>query len=224
MPQSRLATRPRVVGVVPLEGRDGLPFVELHREALFLHSVRALLDVEPLGGRVVVTVEAAQRPHAEAGLAAAGLEAVVEDPGAWWQAVARPDAGAGRPVVLVHDPLCPLVPAAFLADCLTASRGEALVAFRPVTDTLKTVVDDHIADTLDRDRFGIVASPLVFTGPSEDLTAPPTHDFAAMALWLRAHGPVTLRKAPSLGRRVDDPSAVNLLECMDEMARTVRER
>jgi hypothetical protein len=32
-----------------------------------------------------------------------------------------------------------------------------------------------------------------------------------------------MRKAPSLGRRVDDPSAVNLLECMDELARSVRE-
>jgi hypothetical protein len=121
------------------------------------------------------------------------------------------------------------VPPSFLSSCLTPeTRGEtpgaqALVAFRPVTDTIKTVVDDRIVGTLDRDRFGIVASPVVFAHGGAE-APPPTDDFGVLAAWLRSAGPVELRKAPSLGRRVDDPSAVNLLECMDEMARAVRQR
>jgi hypothetical protein len=211
------------VGVVPLEGRGSLPFVDLHQEPLFLHAVRALLDVDAVDGRVVVTVGSQQRDAAVAALAHADLSAVVEEPRAWWRSV------SDRIELVLHDPLCPLVPASFIATCLREADTDdgALVAFRPVTDTIKTVVDDHIVDTLDRDLFGIVASPVVFGLAADDAglrgSGPPTEDFAVLASWLRERGPVLLHKAPSLGRRVDDASAVNLLECMDEMARSVRE-
>jgi hypothetical protein len=224
---------------VPLEGRGSLPFVDLHQQALFLHAVRALLDVDAVDGRVVVTVGPDQRDAVVAALAHADLPVLVEEPRTWWRSV------AGRVELVLHDPLCPLVPASFIAACLReagtdqdtdedtdqdsdedSDRG-ALVAFRPVTDTIKTVVEDHIVDTLDRDLFGIVASPVVFGLDGDDPVlrdaGPPTEDFAVLATWLRARGPVLLHKAPSLGRRVDDASAVNLLECMDEMARSVRE-
>jgi 2-C-methyl-D-erythritol 4-phosphate cytidylyltransferase len=211
------------VGVVPLEGRGRLPFLDLHREALFLHAVRALLDVDAVAGRVVVTVGPGQREDVVGALERSDLPALVQDARAWWRRVNAPVT------VVLHDPLCPLVPAAFIAGCLEGVRaeGQALVAFRPVTDTIKTVVDGHIVDTLDRDLFGIVASPVVFehdrADAARDRTLPPTHDFGALAMWARERGPVRMRKAPSIGRRVDDPSAVNLLECMDELARTVRE-
>jgi 2-C-methyl-D-erythritol 4-phosphate cytidylyltransferase len=217
---------PEALGVVPLEGRGSLPFLDLHRETLFLHAVRALLEVGALRRRVAVTVGDGQREAAEAALRRAGLAVPVTTADRWWRSLPT------EPVaVALHDPLCPLVPPSFLSDCIEAltagqSAGEApsaVVAFRPVTDTIKTVVDDHIAGTLDRDRFGIVASPVVFAHEGAG-APPPTADFGVLAAWLRAWGPVELRKAPSLGRRVDDPSAVNLLECMDEMARTVRER
>ncbi|MDX6300413.1 MAG: 2-C-methyl-D-erythritol 4-phosphate cytidylyltransferase [Nocardioidaceae bacterium] len=213
-------------GVVPLEGRGSLPFLHLHREMLFLHAVRALLEVGTLTRGVVVTIDDGQREAAESALATAGLAVPVTPADRWWR-----ELPAHPVTVALHDPLCPLVPPSFLSACMDAHGeapgephgGQALVAFRPVTDTIKTVVDDHIVGTLDRDRFGIVASPVVFThagtgGP------PPTDDFGVLAAWLRSVGPVELRKAPSLGRRVDDPSAVNLLECMDEMARAVRQR
>jgi hypothetical protein len=214
------------VGVVPLEGRGSLPFVDLHREALFLHAVRSLLDVDQVGGHVVVTVDSGQRDAAVTALERADVLALVQDARTWWRNV------VGPVTVVLHDPLCPLVPASFIAAFLdgTAADGRDLVAFRPVTDTIKTVVEDHIADTLDRDLFGIVASPVVFHHPGAvgavgrgDLAMPPTDDFGALATWLRARGTVLMRKAPSLGRRVDDASAVNLLECMDELSRTVRE-
>jgi 2-C-methyl-D-erythritol 4-phosphate cytidylyltransferase len=237
-------TRPRTtVGVVPLEGRGSLPFVDLHREPLFLHAVRALLGVDAVAGRLVVTVDIGQREAAVAALDRSGLSVDVSDARTWWRTVADPVT------VVVHDPLCPLVPASFLAGCLAESSadGEAVVAFRPVTDTIKTVVDGHIADTLDRDLFCVVASPVVFhhdpdrqgdqarekaqdqgldqqrNGADEDSTWPPTDDFGALSTWLRERGPVRMRKAPSLGRRVDDASAVNLLECLDETARSVRQ-
>jgi len=201
---------------VPLEGRGPLPFVDLHHEPLFLHAVRALLDVEPLAGRVIVTAEPDRVDQAASALERADLDVPVQDAERWW---AR---RTGRLTVLLHDPLCPLVPAWFLAGCLEGP-GADLVAFRPVTDTIKTVIDERIVDTLDRDRFGIVASPVVFDHDEGDDRPASTEDFAALAAWLRGRGAVRLRKAPSLGRRVDDPSAVNLLECMDEMAHAVRE-
>lgn len=216
------------VGVVPLEGRDSLPFVPLHRDALFVHAVRTLLDVERLDGRVVVTADSDQVAAASAVLERADLDVPVQDAHRWWRGL------SGSLTVVLHDPLCPLVPARFLSGCLEepedrrrsgSERGDRtpLLAFRPVTDTIKTVIDDRIVDTLDRDRFGIVTSPVVFDQEPDGDRPASTRDFAALAAWLRERGPVRLRKAPSLGRRVDDPSAVNLLECMDEMAGAVRE-
>jgi 2-C-methyl-D-erythritol 4-phosphate cytidylyltransferase len=214
-------------GVVPLEGRGSLPFLHLHHEMLFLHAVRALLEVGTLLRGVVVTIDDGQREAAESALASADLAVPVTPADRWWRALPADPVTAA-----LHDPLCPLVPPSFLSACIEAAGtngmtahagGQALVAFRPVTDTIKTVVDDHIVGTLDRDRFGIVASPVVFPHGGSD-APPPTDDFGVLAAWLRSAGPVELRKAPSLGRRVDDPSAVNLLECMDEMARAVRQR
>ena len=40
--------------------------------------------------------------------------------------------------------------------------------------------------------------------------------------WLRERGPVELVVAPAIARRVDDASAVNLLESIDELGRRVR--
>jgi len=206
----------QLIGVVPLEGRDSLPFVDLHREPMFLHAVRVLLDVDQLDGRVVVTADPQQLSLAADDLRRHGLPALVEPARAWW-------AARGPGAVVLHDPLCPLVPVSVVERSLRGrTSGEAVVCFRPVTDTIKTVVDEPIVDTIDRDLFAIVTSPVVFDADGSDV--PPTQDFAELAAWLRARGPVTMRKAPSIGRRVDDPSAVNLLECMDELARTVRKR
>lgn len=226
---------PTTVGVVPLEGRGALPFVDLHRDPLFLHAVRALLAVDVLGGRVVVTADPGQRARAASALERGRLDAAVQDADTWWRSRTDPDptptglTATGPLTVLLHDPLCPLVPTWFLGGCLEEwsdvrrDGASALVAYRPVTDTIKTVVDGRIVDTLDRDLFGAVASPVIFEHAADDGRPDSPEDFAALVRWLRDQGPVRLRKAPSLGRRVDDPSAVNLLECMDEMAHAVRE-
>lgn len=205
-------------GVVPLEGRGELPFVDLRGEPLFLHAVRSLLAVAEVAGRVVVTAVPEQAELATASLGRAELAVPVEAASSWWSE--RTAAGG---LVLVHDPLCPLTPVAFLERCLERGNKErAVVAFRPVTDTIKTVVGDRVLGTLDRDRFGVVSSPVAFAAPVDDpMVAPPTHDPAAMVGWLGERGDVELIEAPTLARRVEDSSAVAVLACLADLTGAV---
>ena len=142
----------------------------------------------------------------------------------WWDTV-RTAPGRG---LLAHDVLCPLVTPGFLADLdrrADARPETSFVAVRPVTDTLKTVVDDRIQGTIDREGLAAVTSPIVvapelLAGAGDE--PPPVLDFAAMVTWLRARGEVELVRAPSLGRRVEHSRAVHLLECVDEVGHRVR--
>ena len=199
------------VGVVPLEARGTLPLVELHGEPMFLHPVRALLR-SGVVDRVVVTADdpAAAAPFVER----RRLHVEVVAAPAFWSDAAR--------TVVLADPLCPLLPEDFVARVVTESDGEAAAGYRPVTDTVKTVVDQRIAGTLDRDKLAVVASPVVVPAA---LAAqhPPVDDFALLAAWLRERGGLRLVKAPSMARRVGDESAVRVLECLDELGRRVHE-
>ena len=145
------------VGVVPFEGRAGLPFLELDGHALLVHAVRALTGagIE----RVVLTVDAEHRTVVDELLTRTRPTAsvAVTEPSTWWA-----DATRHAHLVLV-DPLCPLVPASFVATVLArASDGSAHAGYRPVTDTVKTMVEDHVEGTLDRSTLAIVTSPVVF--------------------------------------------------------------
>jgi 2-C-methyl-D-erythritol 4-phosphate cytidylyltransferase len=202
-------------------GRAEVAFLEIHGETLFVHALRALGEAVP--GRVLVAVDADHRVRAEREVRRLRADAVVLADGSWWDVVrASPERG-----LVVHDVLCPLTPAEFIA---TASRAADLdrrlpvAAFRPVTDTLKVVVEGQIEGTLDRETVVVLTSPVVlpdlFLADLEE--PPPVDDFAALATFLRRSGELELVKAPSLGRRVDDPRAVHLLESMDEVARRVR--
>ena len=102
----------------------------------------------------------------------------------------------------------------------------ALVAVRPVTDTIKTVVDDRIEGTIDRERTarrsprrwwspaGLLAEAATRRRPCT--TSPPGRAGCGRAV------DVELVRAPSLGRRVEHPRAVHLLECVDEVGHRVR--
>lgn len=209
-------------GVVPLEGRGDLPFLSLHREPLFLHSVRTLIQAARVG-ETVVTVDPGQHARAQSELARHRLRVHVEVGITWWTASGRSQATS--PTALL-DPLCPLVPVAFVDGVLARvpEEGDSGVAgFRPVTDTIKTVVDHRIAGTIDRDEFAIISSPVVIPARVTAQSPPPVHDFAVLAAWLRERGRLVMVKAPSMARRVDDDSAVSLLECVDEISRTVQE-
>lgn len=204
------------VGVVPLAGRGDLPLVDLHGEPMFLHSVRALLDA---GVRqVVVTTERSHEARVRAAVGRSRLTVDVADSTVWWR------SPAAHQRLVLADPLCPLVPAGFVSRLLTEGTVDAAVAaYRPVTDTVKTVVEQRIAGTIDRDSLAIVASPVVLPGHLAAAETPPVHDFALLAGWLRKRGELHLVKAPSMARRVGDESALRVLECLDELGRSVHE-
>ncbi len=205
-----------VVGIVPLESRGSLPLVELHGEPMFVHPARALLASGRVE-RVVLTCAPGDVDRVAALVSRRKAPVEVVAAPAWWSA-ARPEG------VVLADPLCPLVPPSFVAHVLDEAGAGAAAGYRPVTDTVKTVVDQRIAGTLDRDTLAVVTSPVVIPGRlcrGDDLV--PTHDFAVLATWLRERGGLTLVKAPSMARRVGDESAVRVLECLDELGRRVHE-
>ncbi len=89
-------------------------------------------------------------------LGEAGVTAV--DVGTSWADIAE----SGEPFVL-HDPLCPMTPAEFIASCVTRAveLDRIVVGVQPVTDTVKTVVDGFVDDTLDRADLRALVSPVV---------------------------------------------------------------
>ena len=72
--------------------------------------------------------------------------------------------------LLVHDPLCPLTSAEFLAEVRRAGHhkpGVSLAAFRPVTDTVKTVVDERIHGTIAREGLAALLAPVLVVRPAD---------------------------------------------------------
>ena len=209
--------------VLAMLGGGRLPFSLLHRRPLYLHALEALAASG--AAEIVVAVDEPELPRVAREVGRAGLRAEVVAGDAWWGRVR--DASTG---LLVHDALCPLTSAEFLRDVRRDAAARPLVsrvAYRPVTDTVKTVVAERIQGTIDREGLAalvspVVVSPGVLTAAAASGDAPPIHDFSRLVAWLRDRGEVELVRAPSLARRVDDASAVNLLECVDELARRVR--
>lgn len=211
--------------VLAMAGRDGLPFAALHRAPLYLHALKSLAAAGDHD--LVVAVDEADHERVVREVHHAGLRAEVRSGSGWWDHVR--DA-AVRSGLLVHDALCPLASVDFLREMGVSSAARldvSLLAYRPVTDTVKTVVDSRIQGTIDREGLAALVSPAVIASgvvaaASAAGDRPPVDDFAALASWLRERGEVELVRAPSLARRVDDASSVNLLECVDELARRVR--
>jgi 2-C-methyl-D-erythritol 4-phosphate cytidylyltransferase len=196
--------------VVPLEGRGDLALADLHGEPLFVHAVRALGAARVR--RVVVTTTADLAERVGDAVAHARLDVELPDAPTWW-------AGApARQRLVLADPLCPLVPAEFVRRLLAETPDDAAAAgVRPVTDTVKTVVDDRVGGTIDRESLATVASPVVLPARLPADEAPPVHDFALLVTWLRWRGPVRLVEAPAIARRVADLPALRVLESLDEL-------
>lgn len=155
--------------------------------------------------------------HGEALVAAAAWalgEAGVTpvDTGTPWAALVE----AEEPVVL-HDPLCPMTPPAFIAACVeqAVERSCVVVGTRPVTDTVKVVEDGLVGETLDRDGLVAVASPVVLPpAVVAELGGLPSTDFVALVAALRARHPVELAEAPPEARRVGSEEDVRVLEAL----------
>lgn len=130
----------------------------------------------------------------------------------WWSGI----VSAEEPFVL-HDVLCPMTPASFIASCLsTAVETETVViGFRPVTDTVKVVSSGVVGSTVDRSALRAVASPIVLPASVVPvLDALPRGDFAALAASLAGRFPVTWVEAPPEARRVASADDVRLLEAL----------
>lgn len=218
-------TRSRLPAVLALAGRGVLPHVALHKVPLYLHALKALAAAGE--HRVLVVVDEADRERVALDVRHGGMIADVRTGDDWWEDLRTCDLTTG---LLVHDALCPLASSDFIREVrreAAAHPERSVLAYRPVTDTVKTVVDSRIQGTIDREGLAALVSPAVVS--SRVLAAalagdapPPIGDFARLARWLRERGEVELVRAPSLARRVDDASSVNLLECVDELARSVR--
>lgn len=123
---------------------------------------------------------------------------------------------AGEPFVL-HDALCPMTSAAFIAECVRTAveQDSVVVGVRPVTDTVKAVQDGRVGHTVDRAGLLSVASPVVLPASVvEALEELPSLDFATLVAALAARFPVVTLQAPPAGRRVSDPDDVRLLEAL----------
>lgn len=211
--------------VLALAGRGALPHAALHRTPLYLHALKALRAAGER--RVLLVVDEDDRGRVESEVRRAGMAADVRRVDGWWESLRGLDVGTG---LLLHDSLCPLASGDFIRSVrgeAAARPGASVMSYRPVTDTVKTVVDSRIQGTIDREGLAALVSPAVVASQVvaealEGAGAPPLDDFARLAGWLRARGEVALVRAPSLARRVEDASAVNLLECVDELARSVR--
>lgn len=128
---------------------------------------------------------------------------------------------AGEPVVL-HDALCPMTPASFIAACVTAAveTDRIVVGIRSVTDTVKHVEGGFLGATVDRDTLAAVASPIVLpSAVVAGLDGLPTLDFADLVAALAERFPVALLEAPPEARRIATQDDVRLLEALTAPSR-----
>jgi 2-C-methyl-D-erythritol 4-phosphate cytidylyltransferase len=140
----------------------------------------------------------------------AGVQLI--DLGTGWDVLVE----ARVPFVL-HDPLCPLTPPGFLADCVAHARESSAitVGVRPVTDTVKELRDGVLGATHDRAELLQVVSPVVLpAGVVAALDGVPTLDLAALVAELATRFPVETLEAPAQARRVADDSDLRVLEAL----------
>jgi hypothetical protein len=125
--------------------------------------------------------------------------------------------GTGRPLV-VHDPLCPRTPVEFLREAVATAVAEnvVVVGVHPVTDTIKSVRDGVVGETVDREGLWAVTSPVVLpasvVATLEDW--PDGDDLTGLVARLREQHETRFLEAPALGRRVADESDITLLEAL----------
>jgi 2-C-methyl-D-erythritol 4-phosphate cytidylyltransferase len=118
--------------------------------------------------------------------------------------------------LVLHDPLCPLTPVSFLRQAAEVAEADdvVVVGVQPVTDTIKATRDGAVGSTVDRDGLWAVTSPVVLPGSLvERLDGwPDEDDFPTLVATLRESCEVRFLEAPVLARRVEDESAIALLE------------
>ena len=148
---------------------------------------------------------------AAATFAVEGADITVVDPRTEWAAV----VDTGLPLV-IHDPLCPLTPSPFLGEAVTLAleSDEVVVGIRPVTDTIKVDLGDHLGETVDRSTLREVTSPIVLPARVvAELAELPSGDFAAIVSALEPFG-IHRVEAPAMSRRVRTTADIPVLEAL----------
>ena len=128
---------------------------------------------------------------------------------------------AGRPLLL-HDPLCPLTPAAFLAEAVQAclSTGKVVVGWREVTDTVKVRDGDLLGATVDRSRLRSVTTPVVV--PAQvlaGLESLDSTDLPALVGRLAEVCEIHWLAAPPIARRITSAADLVVLEALSRSLR-----
>lgn len=214
MPVPRRSAGPRGPATLGLVAATvpGIAALRLHGRSLVDHALEALVAVPAVDARVV-------------GGSDRGVARLA--PGDPWR-------HPGLDGLVLHDAGCPLLPSATITQCLRVlaecSPASAVVGVRPVTDTIKEVVDGAVVGTVDRAALAALAAPVV-VGPDllDALSArfPLAGDLADLAdvvQVLTRIGTVVPVEVPWSARRVSDESDVELLECLHELRQTLRER
>lgn len=132
------------------------------------------------------------------------------DVGVPWEDV----RAAGEPLVL-HDSLCPMTPAHFIATCVRRAVDDdaIVVAVRPMTDPVRPGAGGPVRDPGTREGPMSPASPVVLPASVVALleTAPGS-DLVAVVADLRSRFPMALVEAPAAARRVESVEDVRVLE------------
>ena len=121
---------------------------------------------------------------------------------------------AGEPFVF-HDVLCPMTPAAFIGACVAraVAADAVVVAFRPVTDTVKTAADGFVGATIDRSSLRAVASPVVLPASAVAALADfPSYDFVELVEALSGRFVIEYLEAPPEARRISSEADLSVLE------------
>jgi 2-C-methyl-D-erythritol 4-phosphate cytidylyltransferase len=127
---------------------------------------------------------------------------------------------ADQPLV-VHDPLCPLTPAAFLEEAVAECErtGAVVVGVRPVIDTVKAYAAPWLGATLDREGLVCVTSPVVLPAAVvAALDTLETDDLAQLVAGLSQRFPVRHLEAPPLGRRIVGEADLEVLVALSRAA------
>ncbi|KRF35102.1 hypothetical protein ASG94_13320 [Nocardioides sp. Soil805] len=125
--------------------------------------------------------------------------------------------------VVLHDALCPMTPAAFIARCVEQAleHDAVVVAVRPVTDTVKHVDAGVVGETVDREGLLAPSSPVVLppsvVGALDDF---PGQDLTAVVAGLRGRHAIETVLAPPEARRVTSAEEIVLLEALTGEAPT----
>lgn len=223
--------RSGALALVAVRSADLVAFSTLRRQPLLVHATRAVADLVATTA-IVTEVDPARVKRV---LGSSLLRAVVVlDPTDSADLVALDALQAGADVTLIHDPQCPLVSSRDLQRVINLTAGAPQVGVRPVTDTIKSVVEIgdklQVSATVDRDAHRVVCAPLALPrSHTAELRSALGASWALRPLaelvgWLREHASVDLVDIAAAGLRVEDEDGLWLLECVDDVRHRVRAR